>query len=139
MVRLRASKARYALVERQWWIKRPDETQPILNTLVDSFRLVRFYGALAILEREPNPARRGLRAISQRLYIERPRPADVVRLQQWIREWPDEPLPWELLGRVHLLAKHFEPAAVALERAFELDPANSRTRELAQQARSVEN
>lgn len=135
MERLLASDARYALVSRSWWLRPEDPSQPILGTLVDEFRPIRLYGSLAILVRDSGPSQPSLRALSRRVLGRRPAPDDERRLLDRIEQWPEEPLPWELLGRLQLQAERFGPAIVALETAHRLDPANPRPRELAEQAR----
>jgi hypothetical protein len=133
MERLLASDARYVLVSRSWWLKPEHPSQPILRTLAREFRPVRLYGSLAILERDPHPG--GSRALCQRILAGEPTPADQRRLRDWIRQRPEEPLPWELLGRLQLRAENFELAIAALETAERLDPQNPRPREIAEQAR----
>jgi cytochrome c-type biogenesis protein CcmH/NrfG len=127
MERLLASDTRYALVSRSWWLQREDPERPILTALVAAFRPVRSYGSLMILERGSD---RGERALCQRVLFRRPGPNDERRLREWIARRPDEPLPWELLGRIQLAAGRWDEAASALDTANRLDPENPRPLEL---------
>jgi len=121
MERLRASSARYAFVSRDWWLKHVDATQPILQALVDDFGLARVYGSLAILERG-RADRHELRGVAQRVFVRRTRPTDAAWLARELSERPNDPLLWELRGRLQRDRGQPAEAAGSFDRAFELEP-----------------
>jgi hypothetical protein len=136
MQRLLASEARYAVVDREWWASRGDPSRSILGTLLSAFAPVRFYGSVAILERDPSPERLRMHAIARRIWRGRIDRGDAGALREILRRWPDEPVPHELLGELLLEQRKFRKAAASLETALRLDPANPRLRARLESARN---
>ncbi len=128
MQSLLASEARYAVVDREWWMSQGDRSGPILRALLSKFVPVRFYGSVAILERDSSPERLRMHAIASRIWKGRVGRRDAGALREIIRRSPYEPVPHELLGELLLGQEKFREAAASLEAALRLDPANPRLR-----------
>ena len=76
-----------------------------------------------------------MHAIARRIRKHRIEPGDASALREILRKWPDEPVPHELLGQLLLAQRKFPEAAVSLETASRLDPANPRLRLRLERAR----
>ncbi len=134
MEKLRASGARYAIASTVWisWHEPPDV---IRRTLLEEFHPVRGYGSMLVLERNVDGRHR--RVTEAYLALARQggaRPEQLPELEALVRDFPDEPLPWWLLGGARLSLGQAVAAADAFDRAAALDPADPSGLEMAAQA-----
>lgn len=131
--KLRASGARYAIVDRTWfaWHEPPD---PIRRALLEEFHPIRGYGEMLVLERNRDARDRRVTEAYGRLAQRGVSAERIAELEALVREFPDEPLPWSLLGFARLALDRAGPAADAFDRAAALDPVDPTALEYAAQA-----
>jgi tetratricopeptide (TPR) repeat protein len=122
--RLRESAARYVIAEQAWYAT-DGAHDPFRELLRREFRPVRSYVSVVVLERDASPDAQRLGAILRRTFAGQPTPEDLASLREVVRERPDEPLPWKLLGSVAAAFGETDEAIDAYRRAAALDPADA--------------